>query len=76
MLFSIWGQFRPIQPLTEPVVEHQFDVVHDAAEETAFFHFVHHHQRTLVDGFAVQLEVDAADHGFRQRRVNFRVFST
>jgi hypothetical protein len=47
MLISIWGKFCRFQLLTEPVVEHQFDVIDDTAEETTFFHFVHHYQRTL-----------------------------
>ena len=59
-----------VQFLAKPVVEHQLNVINDFAEEIAFRDLLQNHQRTLVDGFAIQLEVNGAHHlVFLQRRV-------
>lgn len=56
--------------LTKPVVEHQFNIINDFAEEIAFRNFLQDHQRALIDRFAIQLEVDCAhDLIFLQRGV-------
>gem|GEM_PF-5399222 len=61
-----------VQFLTKPVMEHQFNVINDFAKEIAFRDFIQHHQRTLVDGFAIKLEVDGAHNLiFLQRSVQF-----
>lgn len=49
-----------VQFLTKPVVEHQFNVINDFAEEIAFRNFLQDNQRTLIDRFSIQLEVDCA----------------
>lgn len=55
-------------------MEHQTDVVKQTAKNAPFFHFIHHDQRTLLNGFAIQLEVDGANHlVLAQRCVQFRV---
>jgi len=61
-----------VQFLAKPVVEHQFNVINDFAEEIAFRNFIQHHERTLIDGFAVKLEVDGAHNlVLLQRGVQF-----
>lgn len=50
--------------LAKPVMEHQFNVINDFAEEIAFRNFFQYHEWTLVDRFTVQLEVDGTHHGF------------
>ncbi|VVT48288.1 hypothetical protein UYSO10_2218 [Kosakonia radicincitans] len=42
-----------VQFLTKPVMEHQFNVINDFAEEIAFRDLLQHHQRALLDGFAI-----------------------
>ena len=44
--------------LAKPVMEHQFNVINDFAEEIAFRNFLQNNQRTLIDSLAIQLEVD------------------
>lgn len=51
-----------VQLLTKPVMEHQFNVINDFAEEIAFRNFVKNNQRTLIDGFPIQLEVDSTNN--------------
>ena len=74
-MLSIWGRkshFQVVRFLAEPVVEHQLDIVDDFAEEIPFLNFLQHDQRALFDGFAVQLEVNRANHLiFLQRCVQF-----
>lgn len=46
-----------VQFLTKPVVEHQFNVINDFAEEIAFRNFLQDNQRTLIDRFSIQLKL-------------------
>lgn len=58
-------------------MEHQLNVINDFAEEIAFRNFLQHHQRALIDGFAIQLEVDGThDLILLQRACSSVVFST
>lgn len=49
-----------VQFLTKPVMEHQFNVINDFAEEITFRNFLQDNQRTLIDRLAIQLEIDGA----------------
>lgn len=58
--------------LAKPVMEHQFNVINDFAEEIAFRNFLQNNQRTLIDSLAIQLEVDGThDLIFLQRGMQF-----
>ena len=50
--------------LAKPVMEHQFNVINDFAEEIAFRNFLQDNQRALIDSFAIQLEVNGAYNRF------------
>ena len=50
--------------LAKPVMEHQFNVINDFAEEIAFRNFLQDNQRALIDSFAIQLEVNGAYNWF------------